>query len=75
MEASALASQPLSVEEMRAGQLDTHAAATERLDRLPVQAVRDLAVAHQRMDKRTGTRVEARLRERAGLVSETDGDG
>jgi hypothetical protein len=55
VEASALASQLLAVDELRAGQLDAHAAAAQPLDRLPVEAICDLAVAHQR----TRTRLDA----------------
>src|SRR6201996_5135943 len=43
-----LTAQPLSVEQMRPGQIQRDPAATEPLDRLPVMLLGGLAVAHER---------------------------
>src|SRR4051794_946389 len=42
-----LSPEPFAVEQMRAGELDADPGALEPLDRLAVQSVRDLALAHQ----------------------------
>src|SRR5439155_2130092 len=48
----ALASQPLAVEQMGARELHAHAGPAEVRDRLAVEALGDLALAHKRMRTR-----------------------
>ena len=45
--ASALAAQPLAVDEMGSGQLEGHAGAAQMIDRLAVQRLGSRALAHQ----------------------------
>jgi hypothetical protein len=44
-----LAAQPFAVHQVGAGEMDGDAAASEAVDRLPVQGVRSRAVAQQRV--------------------------
>ena len=47
-----LGSQPFAVDQMRAGELHSHAATAEPVDRLAVEPVREVALAEQSADAR-----------------------